>query len=50
MFYALERLWKDCPIIPLPELVAAGADVSGPAGPVGRLGERGYGGTDGNVR
>ena len=56
VFYALERLWKDCPIIPLPELVAAGADVSGPAGPVGRLGERGYGGpgnfggTDGNVR
>ena len=50
VFYALERLWKDCPIIPLPELVAAGADVSGPAGPVGRLGERGFGGTDGDRR
>ena len=46
IFYALERLWKDCPVIPLPELVAAGADTAGPAGPVGRLGGRG----DGNVR
>ena len=46
VFYALERLWKDCPLIPLPELVAAGADVGGPAGPVGRLGGR----ADGNVR
>jgi ribosome-associated protein len=24
IFYALERLWKDCPRIPLPEPVAAG--------------------------
>ena len=23
-FYALERLWKDCPLIPLPEAVRAG--------------------------
>jgi ribosome-associated protein len=46
VFYALERLWKDCPVIPLPELVAAGADTAGPAGPVGRLGGRG----DGNAR
>lgn len=25
VFYALERLWKDCPQIPLPEPVTAGA-------------------------
>jgi ribosome-associated protein len=24
MYYALERLWKDCPTIPLPETVRAG--------------------------
>jgi ribosome-associated protein len=24
VYYALERLWKDCPEIPLPEVVAAG--------------------------
>jgi ribosome-associated protein len=24
VFYALERLWKDCPVIPLPEAVTAG--------------------------
>jgi ribosome-associated protein len=24
VFYALERLWKDCPVIPLPETVVAG--------------------------
>jgi ribosome-associated protein len=24
VFYALERLWKDCPQIPLPEVVTAG--------------------------
>ena len=29
-FYALERLWKDCPFIPFEE-VAAGADGSAPA-------------------
>lgn len=28
-YYALERLWKDCPRIPLPEVVGAG----GPGGP-----------------
>jgi ribosome-associated protein len=40
VYYALERLWKDCPVIPLPDLVGAGG---GPA--VGRgqggSGERG---------
>jgi ribosome-associated protein len=29
VFYALERLWKDCPVIPLPEPAIAG----GPGGP-----------------
>jgi len=24
VFYSLERLWKDCPEIPLPEAVTAG--------------------------
>jgi len=33
VFYALERLWKDCPIIRLPEPVTAG-----PAGERGRAG------------
>ena len=28
-FYALERLWRDCPVIPLP------ADVTDGRGPVG---------------
>ena len=23
-YYALERLWKDCPVLPLPENVASG--------------------------
>jgi ribosome-associated protein len=26
MFYALERLWKDCPSVPLPESVRMGRD------------------------
>jgi ribosome-associated protein len=39
VFYALERLWKDCPVIRLPEPVTAG---SRPAEGVGR--------TDGNPR
>ena len=26
VYYALERLWKDCPIVPLPESVTAGRD------------------------
>jgi ribosome-associated protein len=39
-FYALERLWKDCPVIRLPEPVAAGQAGTGPAGP-GRTGTPG---------
>jgi ribosome-associated protein len=35
VFYALERLWKDCPRIPLGEPVAAGV---GGTGSVGRVG------------
>src|SRR5262252_2317492 len=32
VFYSLERLWKDCPVIPLPEPVGAvGHNGSGPA-------------------
>jgi ribosome-associated protein len=31
-YYALERLWKDCPMVPLPETVHAGR---GPAASVG---------------
>jgi ribosome-associated protein len=31
VFYALERLWKDCPLVPLPESVNA----DGPSGQVG---------------
>jgi ribosome-associated protein len=27
VFYALERLWKDCPLIPLPEAVTAGRSI-----------------------
>lgn len=26
MYYALERLWKDCPMVPLPEAVHVGRD------------------------
>jgi ribosome-associated protein len=29
VFYALERLWKDCPVIPLPELAIAGRSAGG---------------------
>jgi ribosome-associated protein len=37
VYYALERLWKDCPQIPLPEpAIAGGARRPGPAGPPGR--------------
>ena len=39
VFYALERLWKDCPIIRLPEPVAAGQSAG-----------RGSGLADGNQR
>jgi ribosome-associated protein len=28
-FYALERLWKDCPVVPLPERVTAGRSGDG---------------------
>jgi ribosome-associated protein len=36
MFYALERLWKDCPVIPLPEpAIAGGARRAGSAGSPG---------------
>jgi ribosome-associated protein len=39
VFYALERLWKDCPRISLPEPVEAGAGRrGGSAGADGRLG------------
>jgi ribosome-associated protein len=30
VFYALERLWKDCPRVPLPEPVGAGPSGTGP--------------------
>ena len=41
VYYALERLWKDCPQIPLPEPVGVGGPVRGTdgqgmAGPAGR--------------
>jgi ribosome-associated protein len=36
VFYALERLWKDCPIIRLPEPVAAGQAGSAGAAPADR--------------
>jgi ribosome-associated protein len=36
VFYALERLWKDCPVIPLPEpAIAGGARRAGSAGSPG---------------
>jgi len=39
VFYALERLWKDCPRIPLPEpAIAGGARRPGSAGPPGSPG------------
>jgi ribosome-associated protein len=31
VYYALERIWKDCPQIPLPDLIAAPAAPAGPA-------------------
>jgi ribosome-associated protein len=30
VYYAMERLWKDCPVIPLPDLVGAGGAEQGP--------------------
>jgi ribosome-associated protein len=35
VYYALERLWKDCPVIPLPEPVGAGGAASEQAPPGG---------------
>jgi ribosome-associated protein len=32
VYYSLERLWKDCPVIPLPEVVGQGAAGAGGAG------------------
>jgi ribosome-associated protein len=37
VYYALERLWKDCPVIPLPEPVGAGG-APGEQAPPGRGG------------
>ncbi|MCI0687624.1 MAG: ribosome silencing factor [Sporichthyaceae bacterium] len=34
-FYSLERLWKDCPSIPLPESVTRGRDGRPPSAPAG---------------
>ncbi len=45
VFYALERLWKDCPVIPLPEPVIVGRPgTAGSAGGVGLLGDIGVSG------
>jgi ribosome-associated protein len=32
VYYALERIWKDCPVIPLPDAAVAGNVVAGKAG------------------
>jgi ribosome-associated protein len=32
VYYALERIWKDCPVIPLPEAVAVGRPAGGEPG------------------
>jgi ribosome-associated protein len=32
VYYSLERLWKDCPVIPLPEVVGQGAAGAGGTG------------------
>jgi ribosome-associated protein len=43
VYYALERLWKDCPVIPLPEpvgAVGAGGAAAADHGPAGQA-ERG---------
>jgi ribosome-associated protein len=34
IFYALERIWKDCPQIPLPELVGAASGRRTPQAPL----------------
>ena len=43
VFYALERLWKDCPRIPLPEPAIAGGARPGSSGLPGGLGSAGPG-------
>lgn len=52
VFYALERLWKDCPVIPLPEpVIAGGARGLGSARGAGGLGGgSGLGGNSGPRR
>jgi len=32
VYYALERIWKDCPVIPLPEVAAVGRPGAAEAG------------------
>jgi ribosome-associated protein len=32
VYYALERIWKDCPVIPLPEAAAVGRPAGGEPG------------------
>jgi len=46
VFYSLERLWKDCPVIPLPEPVIAGraGGAQGLGGASGLGGANGVGG------
>jgi ribosome-associated protein len=45
VYYSLERLWKDCPVIPLPETAGVGG-AGGSAGSAGSAGAR-YGGSAG---
>lgn len=33
MYYALERIWRDCPVIPLPETVTTGHGAPGASNP-----------------
>ena len=52
LFYSLERLWKDCPVIPLPEPVVAGGarGLGGARGPGGLGGGSDLGGNAGPRR
>jgi ribosome-associated protein len=43
VFYGLERLWKDCPVIPLPEPAIAGGPGAGGAAASGTPGADGRG-------
>lgn len=43
VFYALERLWKDCPTVPLPEPVGAGRRAAPGVGTPARDGSDGAG-------